>query len=63
MGLDLYAGGLARYHTGAWECEAQQVCREAGVTLKITYDRGAPKRLLKATAPGVHSTPASLKKQ
>jgi hypothetical protein len=51
MGLDLYAGGLARYHTGAWECEAQRVCREAGVALQITYDHGAPKRLSKATAP------------
>ena len=51
MGLDLYAGGLARYHTGAWECEAQRVCREAGIALEIAYDQGPPKRLSKATAP------------
>ena len=51
MGLDLYAGGLARYHTGEWECEAQRICREAGLTLKITYDHGSPKRLSKMTAP------------
>jgi hypothetical protein len=51
MGLDLYAGGLARYHTGAWECEAQRICREAGIAFKIAYDRGPPKRLSKATAP------------
>jgi hypothetical protein len=51
MGLDLYVGGLARYHTGAWECEAQRVCREAGIALEITYDHGPPKRLSKTTAP------------
>jgi hypothetical protein len=51
MGLDLYAGGLARYHTGAWECEAQRICREAGMTVKIVYEQGLPKRLSKATAP------------
>jgi hypothetical protein len=51
MGLDLYAGGLARYHTGAWECEAQRICREAGMTVEIVYDQGPPKKLSKATAP------------
>jgi hypothetical protein len=51
MGLDLYAGGLARYHTGTWECEAQRICREAGMAFKIVYDQGSPKRLSKATAP------------
>jgi hypothetical protein len=50
MGLDLYAGGLARYHTGAWECEAQRMSREAGMEFRIAYDQGPPKRLSKATA-------------
>jgi hypothetical protein len=50
MGLDLYAGTLERYHTGAWETEAQRVGREAGVPVKIAYPNGLSKRLSKLTA-------------
>jgi hypothetical protein len=51
MGLDLYVGTLQRYHTGAWETEAQRVGREAGVPVRIVYADGSPKRLPKITAP------------
>jgi hypothetical protein len=51
MGLDLYAGTLVRYHTGARETEAQRACRDAGIELTTIYASGPPKRLLAMTAP------------
>jgi hypothetical protein len=50
MGLDLYAGTLVRYHTGAWESEAQQAAREAGMKFEIAYTGGLPNRLSRVTA-------------
>ena len=37
MGLDLYVGTLARYHTGEWEPEAVSVGREAGLAVEVHY--------------------------
>ena len=51
MGLDLYVGTLARYHTGDWETEAQRIGRQAGFPVQILYAEGAPRRLWKVTAP------------
>ncbi len=51
MGLDLYVGTLTRYHTGAWETEAQRTCREAGLPMRVIYANGRPRRLMKLTAP------------
>ena len=45
MGLDLYAGSLARYHTGAWETIMQRTAREQGMKVNIVYADGAPTRL------------------
>jgi hypothetical protein len=56
MGLDLYAGALARYYTGQWETEAQQAGREAGVPVEIFYAGGGPRRLSRLTAPWRVST-------
>jgi hypothetical protein len=51
MGLDLYAGPLVRYYTGAWETEAQQAGRVAGFPVQVVYSGGGPRRLWKLTAP------------
>ena len=48
MGLDLYVGTLARYHTGEWEPEAVSVGREAG--LAVVHYAQRPKRLSKISA-------------
>jgi hypothetical protein len=37
MGLDLYAGTLARYHSGAWETIVQQQSRRAGMRVRMIY--------------------------
>jgi hypothetical protein len=51
MGLDLYVDTLTRYHTGAWETEAQRVGREAGFPVQVIYANGRPRRLMKLIAP------------
>lgn len=50
MGLDLYAGPLARYHTGAWETIIQRHGRENGITVKTVYAE-TPPRLPRFLAP------------
>jgi hypothetical protein len=52
MGLDLYAGPLSRYHTGAWETVVQRYCRENGVTLNMVYAQ-TPPRLPRFLAPAI----------
>ena len=51
MGLDLYAGPLVRYYTGAWETEAQQAGRVGGFPVHTVYASGGPRRFWKLTAP------------
>jgi len=50
MGLDLYAGTLTRYHTGAWEPEAIALARQSGLNAEVVY-QNAPSRLRGLTAP------------
>ena len=50
MGLDLYAGTLTRYHTGAWEPEAITLARQNGLNAEVIY-QNAPSRLRRLTAP------------
>lgn len=50
MRLDLYAGSLARYHSGNWELATQRAGREVGVTVEIDYS-APPPRLSKFFAP------------
>ncbi len=40
MGLDLYSGSLARYHSGDWELMAHRVAREAGMDILVVRPEG-----------------------
>jgi|EndMetStandDraft_8_1072994.scaffolds.fasta_scaffold250530_2 hypothetical protein len=51
MGLDIYAGPLARYYTGSWETIMQRTAREQGMKLRVVYAGESPARLSEHLAP------------
>ena len=51
MGLDIYAGTLARYHTGSWETIMQRTAREQGMNVRMVYAGESPARLSEPLAP------------
>ncbi len=45
MGVDLYAGPLARYYSGEWETQAAAWARANGVAFETVYSSSPPNRL------------------